>query len=87
MKIEIFGWDNKTVCAPCLNSKRLCESRKKEYSFYELARDDETETQILHRVMLETRMTAVGQPIRALPIIFIDDKLVGGFNELRAALM
>lgn len=85
--IEIFGWDAKIVCPPCLNSKRLCEARNKEYVFYDMGRDDETETQILHRTMFESRMKEAKQVIRGLPIVFIDDKYVGGFNELRAALM
>jgi glutaredoxin 3 len=69
MKATVWSKD---ACPFCLQAKALLESRGIEYEERNVQKDWTKEQ------LLEVVPTA-----RTLPQIFIDDKLIGGFNELR----
>jgi glutaredoxin 3 len=66
---------SKDQCPYCVQAKALLESKGIEYEERNVSKDW-TKTQLLEAV----------PTARTLPQIFLDDKLVGGFNELRAHL-
>ena len=66
---------SKDQCPYCVQAKALLESKGIEYE-ERIVSKDWTKTQLLEAV----------PTARTLPQIFLDDKLVGGFNELRAHL-
>lgn len=63
---------SKNQCPFCVQAKALLDSRGIEYEERNVNKDWTKEQ------LLEVVPTA-----RTLPQIFIDDKLIGGFNELR----
>lgn len=63
---------SKDACPFCLQAKALLDSKGIEYEERNVNKDWTKEQ------LLEVVPTA-----RTLPQIFIDDKLIGGFNELR----
>jgi glutaredoxin 3 len=66
---------SKDQCPYCVQAKALLESKGIEYEERNVSKDW-TKMQLLEAV----------PTARTLPQIFLDDKLVGGFNELRAHL-
>jgi glutaredoxin 3 len=66
---------SKDQCPYCVQAKALLESKGIEYEERNVSKDW-TKMQLLEAV----------STARTLPQIFLDDKLVGGFNELRAHL-
>jgi glutaredoxin 3 len=66
---------SKENCPYCLQAKALLESKGIEFEERNVSKDWTREQ------LLEAVPTA-----RTLPQIFVDDKLVGGFNELRTHL-
>jgi glutaredoxin 3 len=66
---------SKDQCPYCVQAKALLESKGIEYEERNVSKDW-TKTQLLEAV----------PTARTLPQIFLDDKLVGGFNELRQKL-
>ena len=69
MKATVWSKD---ACPFCVQAKALLDSRGIEYEERNVQKDWTKEQ------LLELVPTA-----RTLPQIFIDDKLIGGFNELR----
>ena len=69
MKATVWSKD---ACPFCVQAKALLDSRGIEYEERNVQKDWTKEQ------LLEVVPTA-----RTLPQIFIDDKLIGGFNELR----
>jgi glutaredoxin 3 len=72
MKAIVWSKEN---CPYCLQAKALLESRGIEFEERNVNKDW-TREQLLEAV----------PNARTLPQIFLDDKLVGGFNELRRHL-
>lgn len=74
MKIEIY-----TRAAPpcpfCINAKRWLESKKLEFTNYDVNEGD-------NRAKLEAKL---GHPPKTVPQIFIDDQLIGGYTDLIAS--
>jgi glutaredoxin len=66
---------SKDACPFCVQAKALLESRGIEFEERNVSKDWTREQ------LLESVPTA-----RTLPQIFLDDKLVGGFTELRQHL-
>jgi glutaredoxin len=66
---------SKDACAFCVQAKALLESRNIEFEERNINQDWTREQ------LLEAVPTA-----RTLPQIFVDDKLIGGFAELRQHL-
>ena len=66
---------SKDQCPYCVQAKALLESRGIDYE----------ERNINHNYTREQLLEAVPNA-RTLPQIFIDDKLIGGFTELRQHL-
>jgi glutaredoxin 3 len=66
---------SKNACPFCVQAKALLESRGIEFEERNVSKDWTREQ------LLEAVPTA-----RTLPQIFLDDKLVGGFTELRKHL-
>ena len=66
---------SKDGCSHCLQAKALLESRGIEFEERNISQDWTRE-----------QLLAAVPNARTLPQIFLDDKLVGGFNELRKHL-
>ena len=69
-KIEIYSKPN---CVYCEKSKHLVKTLGLEYTEKMFGKDFTTPDQLFE---------AVGKQVRTMPQILIDDKHVGGYNEL-----
>jgi glutaredoxin 3 len=70
-KVEIY---TTTFCPFCVRAKRLLQSKGVEYQEIDVTHDD----------ALRARMVEMAGGRRTVPEIFIDGKIVGGFDELKA---
>lgn len=70
-KIEIYTWD---TCPYCRRAKDLLNSKKAAYTEYDITGDDAARARMIERT---------GGP-KSVPQIFIDDKHVGGCDDLHA---
>ncbi len=68
MKVEVYSKDG---CPNCVNVKKLLDKKEIPYTITDLTNDTE-------RMKFFER---VGNGVRTMPQIFIDDERVGGFNE------
>jgi len=68
----IFG---KPSCPYCDRAKQLLSKYNIEYTYIDLSLDEDRLKQFKE------------QGFRTVPIIYIDDKYIGGFNELQDHLM
>lgn len=69
-KIEIYSKPN---CTYCTKSKHLVKSLGFEYTEKMFGKDFKTPDELFE---------AVGKQVRTMPQILIDDKHIGGYNEL-----
>jgi glutaredoxin 3 len=67
-KIEVY---TRPGCAYCVSAKRLLNAEGLEFVEHDTSANSEKLTEMLHR-----------SPQRTFPQIFIDDQLVGGFDDL-----
>ena len=73
MKAVVWSKDN---CSHCVQAKNLLQSKGIEFEERNITQGTWTREQLLESV----------PNARTLPQIFIDEELVGGFNELRKHL-
>ena len=73
MKIEIYG---QTVCSYCNAAKAICKANGFEYAYINLDGPEDKEA-------LERR---VGQPIRSVPQIFVNNEYIGGYEAFKKFL-
>ena len=71
MKIVIYSKNN---CQFCTKAKHMVKTLGLEYTEKSLEKDFESDPS----KMIED----IGKPVRTMPQIKIDDKLVGGYNQL-----
>ena len=76
MKVEIYTKDN---CPYCVQAKALFKSKAWEYTEHFI--DENTRTQLL-----EELTTRIGTTPRTVPQIFLDEELIGGFDDLKRKL-
>lgn len=69
MKIEVFG---ATWCKPCRDTKKLLEEKGLEFTFLDV--DETTNQQEFHN--------RTGSFLQTIPQVFIDNKHIGGREEL-----
>ena len=67
---------SKDACPFCVQAKALLESKGIEFE----------ERNIMHGTWTKEQLLEAVPNARTLPQIFLDDKLVGGFTELRKHL-
>ena len=67
---------SKDACPYCVQAKNLLQSKGIEFEERNITQGTWTKEQLLESV----------PNARALPQIFVDDQLVGGFNELKKHL-
>jgi len=70
-KVEMYYW---TTCPYCARAKGLLESKNIEYTGYDITGDEEARAKMVERT---------GGP-KTVPQIFINDKHVGGCDDLHA---
>lgn len=70
-KVEIYTWDH---CPYCKKAIALLDSKDVKYLLYEIDGDDEAREKMMIR--------ANGR--KSVPQIFIDDKHVGGCDDIHA---
>jgi glutaredoxin 3 len=70
-KVEIY---TTTFCPFCVRAKNLLKRKGVEFAEIDVTHDDE----------LRARMVEMAGGRRTVPEIFIDGKIVGGFDELKA---
>lgn len=70
-KVEVYYW---TTCPYCKKARALLESKGVEYTGYDITGDEEARGKMVERT---------GGP-RTVPQIFINDKLVGGCDDIHA---
>ena len=70
-KVEIYYW---TTCPYCMRARALLESKGVDYIGYDITGDDEGRQKMIERT---------GGP-KSVPQIFIDDKYIGGCDDLHA---
>lgn len=70
-KVEIYYW---TTCPYCNRARALLDNKGVDYTGYDITGDDEAREKMVERT---------GGP-RTVPQIFIDDKLIGGCDDLHA---
>ena len=70
-KVEVYttAW-----CPYCVRAKALLRSKGVEFTEIDVSDDDE----------LREKMTELAGGRRTVPEIFINDRIVGGYDELRA---
>lgn len=71
MKIVIYSKNN---CQFCNKAKHMIKSLGLEYEEKSLEKDFDSDPTKL--------MEDIGKPVRTMPQIKIDDKLIGGYNQL-----
>ena len=70
-KVEIYYW---STCPYCKRARALLDSKGVKYTGYDITDDDEARAKMAERT---------GGP-RSVPQIFIDDKLIGGSDDIHA---
>jgi glutaredoxin 3 len=70
-KVEIYYW---TTCPFCNRARALLDSKGVDYEGHDITGDDAARTKMVERT---------GGP-KSVPQIFIDDKLIGGCDDLHA---
>jgi glutaredoxin 3 len=70
-KVEIY---TTTFCPFCVRAKRLLKSKGVEFAEIDVTNDD----------ALRAKMVEMSGGRRTVPEIFIDGKIVGGFDELKS---
>jgi glutaredoxin 3 len=70
-KVEIYYW---TTCPYCNRARGLLESKGVNYTGYDITGDEVARAKMVERT---------GGP-RSVPQIFINDKLIGGCDDLHA---
>ena len=70
-KVEIYYW---TTCPFCKRARALLDSKGIDYIGYDITGDDEARAKMIERT---------GGP-KSVPQIFIDDKLIGGCDDIHA---
>ena len=73
MKVSIYTKDN---CIWCDRAKILLDSRKISYNEIDLSDDSE-------RLKFYEK---IGDNVKTVPQVFIDDKRIGGFQDLKVFL-
>lgn len=73
MLVEIYG---KTGCTFCEKAKFVCQMKSIKFHYYQLGLNYD----------LEELNARVGQPVRTMPQIFVDDKHVGGYEQFNMYL-
>ena len=73
MKVSIYTKDN---CIWCDRAKILLDSKKISYNEIDLSDDSE-------RLKFYEK---IGDNVKTVPQVFIDDKRIGGFQDLRGFL-
>ena len=69
-KIELYTW---SYCPFCQNAKRLLDSKGYKYEEHVIDNDDEKRQELIGKTGQNT-----------VPYVFIDDELIGGFDDLKA---
>lgn len=67
-KIEIYTW---SYCPFCVNAKKLLDNKGYKYEEHILDNDDKRRKELIKETGQDT-----------VPIIFIDNKFIGGFDDL-----
>ena len=70
-KIQVY---TTTYCPYCVRAKKLLTTKGVAFEEIDVTEDDE----------LRTRMVELAGGRRTVPEIFINDKIVGGYDELKA---
>ena len=70
---KIYG---KNVCVYCTRAKKLLNDKNLEYEYFDIEQNSEA--------YIYARENSNGQ--ETMPIIFKDNKLIGGFDQLRSIL-
>lgn len=70
-KVEIYYW---TTCPYCKRARALLESKGVDYIGYDITGDDAARARMVERT---------GGP-RTVPQIFINDRLIGGCDDIHA---
>jgi len=76
----------KPNCQFCVRAKGLLDSLNIPYETYHLGTSTEGE-EGNYTVTLDQMFEMIGKPVRSMPQIMEDDKLVGGFTDLREHLI
>ena len=72
MKIEILG-RSAPHCPFCEAAKSFCERFGKEFTYSDMSKGEWDPAQMAERL---------GHPVRTVPVVFVDDKFIGGAAEL-----
>jgi len=70
-KVEIYFW---TTCPFCIRAKSLLDKKGVSYTGYDITGDDAARSKMIERT---------GGP-KSVPQIFINDKHIGGCDDLHA---
>ncbi len=70
-KVEIYYW---TTCPYCIRARKLLDAKGVEYTGYDITGDEAARAKMVART---------GGP-QSVPQIFIDDKHIGGCDDLHA---
>lgn len=76
----------KPNCQFCVRAKGLLDSLNIPYETYHLGTSTEGE-EGNYTVTLDQMFEMIGKPVRSMPQIMEDDKLIGGFTDLREHLI
>jgi glutaredoxin 3 len=70
-KVEVYYW---TTCPYCVRARALLDSKGVKYTGYDITGDEAARAKMVERT---------GGP-RTVPQIFINDRLIGGCDDLHA---
>lgn len=70
-KVEVYFW---TTCPYCIKARALLDKKNIQYTGYDITGDEAARTKMIERT---------GGP-KSVPQIFINNKLIGGCDDLHA---
>lgn len=85
--VKIYGFDEKYFrCVPCINAKRFCTVKGKEYEFISVVNGRDENGPTFDEDVISELLTRLGRKEKTgltMPQIFDGDIHIGGFSELR----
>ena len=85
--VTIYGYDEQFhKCVPCLNAKRFCAAKGKDYNFISVVNGKDENGPIFDESVISELLARLGRKEKtglSMPQIFDGDTHIGGFSELR----
>ena len=85
--VTIYGYDEQFhKCVPCLNAKRFCSAKGKNYNFISVVNGKDENGPIFNESVISELLSRLGRKEKTgltMPQIFDGNKSIGGFDDLK----